>query len=62
VVNLVDEIMDMARTATNVVGNCLASIVVAKWEGVFDADTVPVSKAEATYERNDEKKDDLIVV
>ncbi|MBQ7568979.1 cation:dicarboxylase symporter family transporter [bacterium] len=28
----VDELMDMARTATNVLGNCLASVVVAKWE------------------------------
>ena len=32
----VDEIMDMARTAVNVLGNCLASVVVARWEGVFE--------------------------
>jgi proton glutamate symport protein len=31
----VDALMDMARTMTNVVGNCLASVVVAKWEGEF---------------------------
>ncbi len=31
----VDAIMDMARTMTNVVGNCLAAVVVAKWEGDF---------------------------
>jgi|ERR1035437_3665184 proton glutamate symport protein len=31
----VDELMDMARTAINVVGNCLATVVVAKWEGAF---------------------------
>lgn len=31
----VDELMDMARTATNVVGNCLATVVIAKWEGAF---------------------------
>lgn len=31
----VDAIMDMARTMTNVIGNCLASVVVAKWEGEF---------------------------
>ena len=32
----VDEIMDMARTAINVLGNCLASAVVARWEGQLD--------------------------
>jgi Na+/H+-dicarboxylate symporter len=30
--------MDMARTAINVIGNGLASVVVAKWEGVFGSD------------------------
>jgi proton glutamate symport protein len=32
----VDTLMDMARTSVNVLGNCLASVVVARWEGVFD--------------------------
>jgi proton glutamate symport protein len=27
--------MDMARTSVNVTGNCLASVVVARWEGEF---------------------------
>lgn len=31
----VDELMDMGRTTVNVVGNCLASAVIARWEG-FD--------------------------
>ena len=31
----VDVLMDMARTATNVIGNCLASAVIARWEGEF---------------------------
>ncbi|HKP13698.1 MAG TPA: dicarboxylate/amino acid:cation symporter, partial [Blastocatellia bacterium] len=31
----VDELMDMARTAVNVVGNCLATVVVSRWEGAF---------------------------
>ncbi len=31
----VDELMDMARTCVNVIGNCLATVVVARWEGVF---------------------------
>jgi proton glutamate symport protein len=32
----VDAIMDMARTAVNVIGNCLASAVVARWEGELE--------------------------
>jgi proton glutamate symport protein len=32
----VDEIMDMARTTVNLVGNCLATVVMARWEGEFD--------------------------
>lgn len=32
----VDALMDMGRTCTNLVGNCLASAVVARWEGEFD--------------------------
>lgn len=31
----IDELMDMARTSVNVIGNCLATIVVAKWEKEF---------------------------
>ncbi len=31
----IDQLMDMARTATNVLGNCLATVVVARWEGEF---------------------------
>jgi len=31
----VDELMDMARTMTNLIGNCLATVVVAKLEGEF---------------------------
>jgi proton glutamate symport protein len=31
----VDELMDMGRTMVNVVGNCLATVVIAKWEGEF---------------------------
>ncbi len=35
----VDTLMDMARTMTNLVGNCLATAVIARWEGelAFDA-------------------------
>ncbi|HTC76332.1 MAG TPA: cation:dicarboxylase symporter family transporter [Edaphobacter sp.] len=32
----IDAVADMGRTAVNVAGNCLASVIVAKWEGVFE--------------------------
>jgi proton glutamate symport protein len=32
----VDQLLDMGRTAVNVMGNCIATAVVARWEGVFD--------------------------
>ena len=32
----VDELMDMGRTCVNVIGNCLATVVVARWEKDFD--------------------------
>ncbi len=31
----VDHFLDMGRTATNVIGNAVASAAVAKWEGVL---------------------------
>lgn len=31
----IDELMDMARTSVNVIGNCLATVIIAKWEGEF---------------------------
>ena len=38
----VDALMDMARTSVNVVGNCLAAVVMARWDGSF-----PVPEAAA---------------
>jgi proton glutamate symport protein len=32
----IDELMDMARTSVNVIGNTLASCVIARWENDFD--------------------------
>jgi proton glutamate symport protein len=46
----VDEFMDMARTAVNLLGNCLATAVVARWEGV---------KLPAKVSRTDELRTDL---
>ena len=49
----IDALMDMGRTSVNVVGNCLASAVVARWEGEFGSqapaietmDALPASEA-----------------
>jgi proton glutamate symport protein len=43
----IDQFMDMARTATNVLGNCLASAVVARWEGEFGTETPSSAVADA---------------
>ncbi len=45
----VDALMDMARTSVNLLGNCLATAVVARWEGVkfptTDAESTPTATA-----------------
>jgi len=38
----VDAVMDMARTSINLVGNCLATAVMARWEGELGASATPV--------------------
>lgn len=40
----IDRIMDMGRTATNVFGNALASLIISRWEGTYDD-----NKAEEYY-------------
>jgi proton glutamate symport protein len=45
----VDELMDMARTTVNLVGNCLATVVMARWEGEFNPDA-PVAPPEESPE------------
>lgn len=37
----IDELMDMARTSVNVIGNCLATVIIAKWEGEFESERPP---------------------
>ncbi len=39
----IDQLMDMGRTSVNVIGNCLATVVVAKWEGEYNAVGSPPS-------------------
>jgi proton glutamate symport protein len=43
----IDALMDMARTAVNVIGNCLAAAVIARWEGELETSDkvlIPVEK------------------
>jgi proton glutamate symport protein len=35
----IDALMDMARTCINVVGNCLASVIIARWEDAFETES-----------------------
>jgi proton glutamate symport protein len=46
----IDALADMARTTVNVVGNCLASVVVAKWEGEFGTEPISPVVAEGMAE------------
>jgi proton glutamate symport protein len=41
----IDQLMDMARTSVNVLGNCLATVVVARWEGDFPKSAAVTSLA-----------------
>src|SRR5213595_2025185 len=51
----VDELMDMGRTCVNVIGNCLATVVVARWEKEFDESRARVfgtsAEAELAFKR-----------
>ena len=38
----IDQILDMARSATNVLGNSIASVVVSKWEGELEGSPVNI--------------------
>lgn len=58
----VDTVMDMARTAVNVLGNCLASVVLARWEGVFQAKPGAGFDDAATTGKKDEQVNELILV
>jgi proton glutamate symport protein len=46
----IDELMDMARTSVNVIGNCLASVVIARWEGEFGKEAPSLVVQEAIPE------------
>jgi Na+/H+-dicarboxylate symporter len=39
----IDQLMDMGRTSVNVLGNCLATVMIARWEGEFGGDQLTQS-------------------
>jgi proton glutamate symport protein len=43
----IDQLLDMGRTAVNVMGNCIATAVVARWEGVLDDEQMHRSQVQA---------------
>jgi proton glutamate symport protein len=49
----VDALMDMARTSVNLVGNCLATAVMARWEGVFGEQPSLAERQAAELERQE---------
>lgn len=44
----IDQVLDMGRTGVNVMGNCIATVVVARWEGEFDDEKMRAFIAEKT--------------
>ena len=45
----IDELMDMARTSVNVLGNCLATVVIARSEGAFRDEAAEPAPAQASF-------------
>jgi Na+/H+-dicarboxylate symporter len=43
----IDQFLDMGRTATNVIGNSIATSVVAKWEGQLESEVVDAPEGAA---------------
>lgn len=52
----IDQILDMGRTTVNLIGNCVATTVVARWEGEFDDEKMKNYMAKKRIERNEPKK------
>ncbi len=56
----IDELMDMARTATNVIGNCLATVVIARWEKEWDPSAIQNEKSK--FKRQSQNSKDKVKV
>jgi proton glutamate symport protein len=51
----IDHVLDMGRTSVNLLGNCVASAVVARWEGVLDDGKMEAFGTDAAGLETDEK-------
>jgi proton glutamate symport protein len=51
----IDHVMDMARTAVNTIGNCLATVVVARWEGELAESTEALTPASVVQSESEFK-------
>jgi proton glutamate symport protein len=55
----IDHVLDMGRTSVNLLGNCVASAVVARWEGQLDDHKMQVFGTEDEVFAEDEEEEDL---
>lgn len=49
----IDQILDMGRTTVNLIGNCLATVVIARWENAFDYEKMKLFIKETDEERSE---------
>lgn len=49
----IDQILDMGRTTVNLIGNCVATVVIARWEKVFDYDKMKLFIEETDAENSE---------
>ncbi len=60
----IDQILDMGRTTVNLIGNCVATVVIARWENEFDYNKmnefVKLSKEESIGNDIQHLKDDIL--
>lgn len=58
----IDQILDMGRTTVNLIGNCVATAVVAKWETAFDYDKMKEYTKNKTYSQKSVEIQDLSAI
>ena len=49
----IDQVLDMGRTTVNLIGNCVATVVIARWENEFDYEKMRLFIKETDSERSE---------